>query len=48
MAENWIWIAAAVVEAAHVEQIAEHGGAEGTRDAAGLDSALALPPNLAP
>jgi death on curing protein len=33
--------------AAHLEQIAEHGGGEGTRDAGLLESAMARPRNLA-
>lgn len=33
--------------AAHAEQLAEHGGAEGVRDAGGLESALSRPVNLA-
>jgi death-on-curing protein len=35
-----------VVIAAHHEQLAEHGGAAGIRDAGLLDSALARPENL--
>lgn len=33
--------------AAHAEQLAEHGGGEGVRDAGMLDSAMARPQNLA-
>ena len=33
--------------AAHAEQLAEHGGAEGVRDAAALESAMMRPRNLA-
>lgn len=33
--------------ATHAEQLAEHGGAEGVRDAGGLESALSRPVNLA-
>lgn len=33
--------------AAHGEQLAEHGGAEGVRDAGTLDSAMTRPRNLA-
>lgn len=33
--------------AAHAEQIAEHGGGEGVRDAGLLESAMARPQNLA-
>ncbi|HEX5392961.1 MAG TPA: type II toxin-antitoxin system death-on-curing family toxin [Rhodocyclaceae bacterium] len=44
---QWIWIERAVVIAAHGEQLAEHGGGSGMRDAGLLDSALARPENLA-
>ena len=47
MADNWIWVACAVAEAAHNEQLAEHGGAAGTRDAGAFEIALARPENLA-
>ena len=47
MAQQWIWVALAVAEAAHAEQLAEHGGGEGVRDAGLLDSAMARPQNLA-
>jgi death-on-curing protein len=47
MATDWIWVALGVAEAAHAEQLAEHGGGEGTRDAGLLASALARPQNLA-
>jgi death on curing protein len=47
MVQGWFWIATAVAEAAHLEQIAEHGGGEGVRDAGLLDSAMARPRNLA-
>ena len=43
----WVWIDAQVVLAIHDEQIAEHGGAAGLRDAGLLESALAHPQNLA-
>jgi death-on-curing protein len=43
----WVWIDAQVVLAIHDEQIAEHGGATGLRDAGLLESALARPQNLA-
>jgi death-on-curing protein len=45
--EPWLWIGIDVAAAAHAEQLAEHGGAEGVRDPAGLDSAMARPRNLA-
>jgi death-on-curing protein len=47
MAGRWVWIATEVALAAHAEQLAEHGGAEGVRDAGLLDSAMARPRNLA-
>lgn len=43
---DWVWIMRSVVIAAHLEQLAEHGGAAGIRDAGLLDSALARPENL--
>jgi len=47
MDRDWIWVDRAVAEAAHREQLAEHGGGEGVRDAGLLESALARPLNLA-
>jgi death on curing protein len=47
MAQDWIWVAPEVAQAAHLEQLAEHGGAEGVRDARLLESAMARPQNLA-
>lgn len=47
MATNWVWVATEVALAAHAEQLAEHGGREGVRDAGLLDSAMARPRNLA-
>ena len=44
--DNWIWVTAEVAMAAHAEQIAEHGGGEGVRDAGLLDSAIARALNL--
>ena len=41
-----IWLLRSVVDAVHDMQIAEHGGASGTRDAGGLDAALARPATL--
>ena len=40
-----IWLPREVVLAIHDEQIAEHGGLAGTRDANLLDSAMARPQN---
>jgi len=45
--QAWVWIDPGVVLAVHDEQLAEHGGAAGVRDAGLLDSALARPRNLA-
>ncbi len=47
MARAWVWVTPAVAEAAHAEQLVEHGGAEGVRDPGLLDSAMARPHNLA-
>lgn len=44
---EWVWLDAAVLLAVHEEQLAEHGGAPGTRDAGLFESALARPRNLA-
>lgn len=46
MARDWVWVLPAVAEAAHAEQLAEHGGGEGVRDAGLMASALARPQNL--
>jgi death-on-curing protein len=40
---SWSWLLDAVVLAIHDEQIAEHGGSTGIRDAGLLSSALARP-----
>lgn len=45
--QTWVWIDAAVILAVHEEQLAEHGGGAGVRDAGLMDSALARPVNLA-
>ena len=44
---RWVWLDPAVLRAVHEEQLAEHGGAAGTRDEGLLESALARPRNLA-
>lgn len=44
---TWVWIDPQVLLAVHEEQLAEHGGAPGTRDLGLFDSALARPRNLA-
>lgn len=43
---GWVWVDVAVAIAAHNEQLAEHGGAEGIRDSNMLGSAMARPLNL--
>lgn len=43
----WIWLDIAVIYAVHDEQLAEHGGPVGVRDAGLLESALAKPQNAA-
>ena len=40
---EWVWIEQAVLVAVHDEQLAEHGGPPGVRDAGLLESALARP-----
>ncbi|HMX12114.1 MAG TPA: type II toxin-antitoxin system death-on-curing family toxin [Burkholderiaceae bacterium] len=45
--ETWVWIDPAVLYAVHEEQLAEHGGGAGVRDAGLFESALARPVNLA-
>ena len=45
--DGWVWLLADVVAAVHEEQLAEHGGGAGVRDAGLLDSALARPLQLA-
>ncbi|MDO9091922.1 MAG: type II toxin-antitoxin system death-on-curing family toxin [Rubrivivax sp.] len=47
MNNTWIWIDPQVLLAVHDEQLAEHGGAAGTRDMGLFESALARPQNLA-
>ncbi len=44
---SYVWILESIIHAIHDEQIAEHGGLQGTRDATLLQSALARPLNLA-
>ena len=44
---EWLWVTVEVAIAAHAEQLAEHGGAEGVRDLSLLESAMARPRNLA-
>ena len=44
---SWVWLEKLVVLAVHEEQLAEHGGAVGIRDAGLLDTALSRPINRA-
>ena len=44
---QWLWLVTEVALAAHAEQLAEHGGGEGLRDAGALESAMIRPRNLA-
>lgn len=44
--QAWTWLEAALVHAVHEEQLAEHGGGSGVRDANLLASALARPEQL--
>ena len=43
---KWLWLDADVLRAVHEEQLAEHGGASGTRDDGLFESALARPENV--
>jgi death on curing protein len=45
--DPWVWIDPSVIHAVHDEQLGEHGGAAGLRDAGLLGSALARPMQLA-
>ena len=47
MNRSWVWLDSKVLLAVHEEQLAEHGGAPGTRDLGLFESALARPRNLA-
>ena len=44
---RWTWIATEVLYAVHEEQLAEHGGLAGLRDANALESAVARAEQLA-
>lgn len=44
---DWVWIDSSVLLAVHDEQLAEHGGAAGTRDVGLFESAVARPQQLA-
>nr|WP_315465923.1 type II toxin-antitoxin system death-on-curing family toxin [uncultured Rhodoferax sp.] len=43
---TWRWLASEVLYAVHEEQLAEHGGLAGLRDANALESAVARPVQL--
>ena len=43
----WRWLSSELIHAVHDEQLAEHGGGAGVRDANLLESALARPQQLA-
>lgn len=43
----WVWLQSEVLLAVHEAQLAEHGGAAGTRDGGWFESALSRPKNLA-
>lgn len=45
--DTWQWIEPSVIQAVHDAQLAEHGGAGGTRDEGMLESALTRPRNAA-
>ena len=45
--QTWVWIDPALIHAVHEEQLAEHGGGTGLRDANLLGSALGRPEQLA-
>jgi death-on-curing protein len=47
MAHEWVWVALDVAQAAHREQLVEHGGGEGVRDGGLLESAMVPPQQLA-
>lgn len=47
MTQNYKWILESVVYVIHDEQLAEHGGLQGTKDLTLLQSALGRPQNLA-
>lgn len=45
--QSWVWLDPAVLTAVHEEQLVEHGGAGGVRDAGLFESALARARHLA-
>ena len=44
---DWIWVTIEVANAAHREQLQEHGGGQGVRDSGLLESAMSRPQNRA-
>jgi death-on-curing protein len=46
-AKPWVWIDAKILYIVHEEQLAEHGGLAGVRDANALEAAVARPEQLA-
>jgi len=46
MTQKYKWVLESVVHVIHDEQLAEHGGLQGTRDLSLLQSALSRPQNL--
>ena len=47
MSRAWVWLDARVVRAVHEEQLSEHGGGSGVRDAGLFESAISRPLNQA-
>lgn len=47
MSAPWRWIFGPLIRAIHDQQLAEHGGPAGVRDAGAVNSALVRPRNLA-
>lgn len=47
MDKAWVWLDQAVMLAVHDEQLAEHGGGTGVRDAGMIESAMNRPVHLA-
>jgi death on curing protein len=45
--QGWVWLDKLLILAVHDEQLAEHGGLSGVRDAGLLESAMARPEHLA-
>ena len=45
--KDWRWLDPDIINAVHDRQLAEHGGAEGVRDAGGIENALARAVNAA-